>query len=65
MSASTYSVNSLLVGKVYYSNSKQLEGVIQEAVKRSDVYYPEADAYRIRVLADNGKEFWSTVGVSF
>lgn len=65
MSASTYSVNSLLVGKVYYSKSKQLEGVIIEAVKRSDVYYPEADAYRIHVITDSGKEFWSTIGVSF
>lgn len=51
MSANLYNIQSLLVGKAYRSRS--LEGIIQDA-EPSDVYYQDADAYRVRVRPTHG-----------
>ena len=69
MSALSYSVQDLLVGTFYSSRSRNLAGIIQEAEKRSDVFYENAEAYRVRVRPTfDGKtlsqDFWATVCVS-
>jgi hypothetical protein len=51
MSANLYNVQSLLIGKAYRSSS--LEGIIQDA-EPSDVYYENANAYRVRVRPTHG-----------
>lgn len=50
MSANLYTIESLLVGKSY--RSKTLEGIIQDAEK-SDVFYADAEAYRVRIRPTN------------
>jgi hypothetical protein len=50
MSANLYTIESLLIGKAY--RSRTLEGIIQDAEK-SDVYYANAEAYRVRVRPTN------------
>jgi hypothetical protein len=47
----TYSVETLLEGKYYRSNSRyNLDGIIQEAEKRGGVWYGEnMEAYLVRV----------------
>jgi hypothetical protein len=50
--ANLYSIESLLVGKAY--RSRTLEGIILDAEKRDDVYYADADAYRVRVRPTHG-----------
>lgn len=52
MSANVYTTESLLIGKAYRSRS--LEGIIQDAEKRSDVWYEGADAYLVRVRPTHG-----------
>ena len=51
MSALTYSIDSLLEGKYYRSNSRRgLDGIIQHAEKRDGVWYGEnTEAYLVRV----------------
>ena len=50
MSIKTYSIETLLEGKVYRSLSRKIEGIIQNAEKRSSVWYGENfEAYLIRV----------------
>ena len=51
MSIKTYSIETLLEGKVYRSlNRKGLEGIIQDAEKRNSVWCGENfEAYLIRV----------------
>jgi hypothetical protein len=62
MSANLYSVESLLIGKAYRSRS--VEGIIQDAEKRSDVYYDNAEAYRVRVRPTHGlKDTYRIVAV--
>jgi len=51
MSANLYSIESLLIGKAYRSRS--VEGIIQDAEK-SDVYYSNAEAYRVRIRPTHG-----------
>lgn len=65
MSAKTYSVESLLVGKHYRSNSRHDEGIIQHAEKREGIWYGEDfEAYAIEVASTRGiKNFWATVAV--
>jgi hypothetical protein len=46
-----YSVESLLIGKAYRSQS--LEGIIQDAEPYDKAYYANADAYRVRVRPTN------------
>lgn len=47
MSANVYNVESLLVGKMYYSNS--VKGEIISAEKNSDVWYADCDTYKVQV----------------
>jgi hypothetical protein len=47
MSANVYSVESLLVGKTYYSNS--VKGEIISAEKNDDVWYANSDTYKVQV----------------
>jgi hypothetical protein len=69
MSAKTYSIETLLEGKVYRSPSRKVEGIIQDAEKRSDVWYGENfEAYLVRVRPHypsifNLKDFYATVAV--
>ena len=49
MSALTYTIDSLLVGKTYRSRSRGIEGVIQEAEMHDAWYGSEYQAYRILV----------------
>jgi hypothetical protein len=51
MSANVYSVESLLIGKTYYSRT--LTGEIIDAEKTSKVWYADCDTYRVQVRAQN------------
>ena len=70
MSAVTYSVDNLLEGKYYYSSSRRIDGIIQEAVPAPELWYDNAEAYKVRVRPtyEAGKmlqeDFWATVCVS-
>lgn len=61
MAANLYNIESLLIGKAYRSRS--LEGIIQDAEKRSDIYYADAEAYRVRVRSEGGRYTYRTVAV--
>jgi hypothetical protein len=62
MSANTYSVESLLVGKMYYSNS--VTGEIISAEKNYDVWYSESDTYKVEISPRNfGKNTYRYVAV--
>ena len=70
MSAKTYSIETLLEGKYYRSHNRTgLDGIIQDAEKRSDVYYDNAEAYLVRVRPTyNGEgifrnDFYATIAV--
>lgn len=61
MSANLYTTESLLIGKAY--RSRTLEGIIQDAEK-SDVYYENAEAFRVRVRPTHGiKDTYRIVAV--
>lgn len=47
MSANVYTVQSLLVGKMYFS--KSVQGEIISAEKNDDVWYANADTYKVQV----------------
>lgn len=49
MSALTYTIDSLLVGKSYHSKSRGIEGTIKEATPHDAWYGNEYQAYRILV----------------
>jgi hypothetical protein len=50
MSAKTYSVESLLVGKNYRSRSRNFEGTITHAEKREGLWYGEGlEAYVVEI----------------
>jgi hypothetical protein len=68
--ANLYSIETLLEGKLYRSQKRRgLEGLIQFAEKRSDVYYDNAEAYLVRVRPTyDGKgifrnDFYATIAV--
>jgi hypothetical protein len=68
--ANTYSIETLLEGKYYRSyNRKGLDGIIQYAEKRSDVWYENAEAYLVKVRPTyDGKgifrnDFYATIAV--
>jgi hypothetical protein len=70
MSAKTYSIETLLEGKYYRSHNRTgLDGIIQDAEKRGDVYYDNAEAYLVRVRPTyNGEgifrnDFYATIAV--
>jgi hypothetical protein len=63
MSANSYSVESLLVGKMYYSNS--VKGEIISAEKNDDVWYANADTYKVQVRPLNSfKDTYRYVAVN-
>jgi hypothetical protein len=75
MSATTYSIEDLLVGTFYQSRSfarKGKAGVIQSAEKREGIYYHNAEAYLVRVRPTHqfdkpstwDKDFYATVCVA-
>lgn len=50
MSAKTYSIESLLVGKIYNSPSRKFQGEIVSASKRDSIWYGEGfEAYVVQV----------------
>ena len=50
MSAKTYSIENLLVGKTYRSRSRNFEGTITHAEKREGIWYGEGlEAYVVQV----------------
>ena len=74
--ANLYTIENLLEGKFYRSNSrKRLEGIIQEAEIANELWYGEnLTAFRVRVRPQfsstsgltsfsYGKDFWATVAV--
>jgi len=68
--ANTYSIESLVEGTYYRSYyRKGLDGIIQYAEKRSDVWYDNAEAYVVKVRPTyDGKgifrnDFYATVVV--
>ena len=65
MSALTYTIDNLLVGKHYRSRQRHDEGTILHAEKRDSIWYGEnLDAYAIEVRSTRGiKNFWATVAV--
>ena len=63
MSANAYSVQSLLVGKMYYSNS--VKGEIISAEKNYDVFYTNADTYKVQIRPTNSiKDTYRYVAVN-
>ena len=63
MSANVYNVESLLVGKMYYSNS--VKGEIISAEKNDDVWYANADTYKVQVRPTNSiKDTYRYVAVN-
>jgi hypothetical protein len=65
MSALTYTIDNLLVGKHYRSRSRHDEGTILHAEKREGIWYGEnLDAYVVEVSSTRGiRNFWATVTV--
>ena len=61
MSANTYTIESLLVGKTYYSNSERFGSKIRHAEKdnRAVWYGENFESYLVEL--ENGK--WRTVAV--
>ena len=47
MSANVYTIESLLIGKLY--RSKSLTGEIIDAEKCNDVWYADCDTYKVQV----------------
>jgi hypothetical protein len=63
MSANLYSIESLLIGKTYRSNS--LVGEIVSAEKHPQaVWYDNAEAYLVEVRNQNGGYTFRTIAVS-
>ena len=72
MSALTYTIDSLLVGKSYRSKSRGIEGVITEAQPHDAWYGNEYQAYRVLVRPtytgeskslNRWKDFYAVVAV--
>jgi hypothetical protein len=71
MSATTYIPSDLLIGKAYYSQHRyNKSGIIQEAIHAPELWYDNAEAYRVRVRPTyqmghlHQEDFWATVCVS-
>jgi hypothetical protein len=62
MSANVYSVENLLVGKMYHSRS--VNGEIISAEKNNDVWYANADTYKVEISPLNfGKNTYRYLAV--
>lgn len=60
--ANLYTIETLLEGKAYRSRS--VEGIIQSAEKRDNVYYDGAEAYLVRVRPSNSlDDVYRTIAV--
>ena len=60
--ANLYTIENLLIGKTYRSNS--LVGEIIDAEKRNDsVYYSDAEAYLVRVRSEGANYHYRTIAV--
>lgn len=63
MSANIHSIQSILIGKAYRSRS--IQGIIEDAEPRENVWYADADAYAVRVRPVNGgRDEWRTLAVA-
>ena len=53
-------ISEMLEGKVYYSKSRPVSGIIQSAEKRSDVYVADENvfAYAVKV-----RPYWNGSGI--
>lgn len=51
MSANVYSIESLLIGKMYHSRT--LKGEIIDAEKDNSVWYQDCETYRVQVRSLN------------
>jgi len=61
--SNSISIQSLLIGKAYRSRS--IQGIIEDAELRPNVYYADADAYAVRVRPTNGRrDEWRTLAVA-
>jgi hypothetical protein len=64
MSAKLYTIESLLIGKTYRSNSRHFEGEIVSAEKRDGVWYGEnTEAYLIEINTRNLRNKFATIAV--
>ena len=70
MSALTYTIDNLLVGKYYRSRNRKIEGIIQEAESHDAWYGSDFQAYRVRVrpqhgdsIQSGGQDFYAVVAV--
>jgi len=62
MSANLYSIESILIGKTYRSNS--LVGEIVDAEKHpACVWYENAEAYLVRVRSEGANYHYRTIAV--
>lgn len=62
MSANLYSIENLLIGKTYRSNT--LVGEIVDAEKRNDAtWYDNAEAYLVRVRGEGANYQYRTIAV--
>jgi hypothetical protein len=62
MSANLYSIESILIGKTYRSNS--LVGEIVDAEKHpACVWYENADAYLVRVRSEGANYHYRTIAI--
>jgi hypothetical protein len=70
MSALTYTIDNLLVGKYYRSRNRKIDGIIQDAESHNAWYGSDFQAYRVRVRPQHGdsikswgKDFYAIVAV--
>lgn len=62
MSANLYTIEDLLVGKLYFSRSVQGEIVSAETHPQA-VWYDGAEAYRVQIRKSNGGYTYRSVAV--
>ena len=60
--ANLYTIENLLIGKIYRSRSVQGEIVDAEKDERC-IHYADAEAYRVRVRSEGGLYTYRTVAV--
>jgi hypothetical protein len=65
MSANTYTITDLLIGKNYRSRNRGFEGEIRHAEKRDSIWYGNnTEAYLIQVKPTNGLSYqYATIAV--
>ena len=64
MSANVYTIESLLVGKTYRSNTRHFSGEIISAEHRPEIWYGEnTEAYLIEINAGGLRNKFATVAV--